>query len=397
MANETKISCLPIPTIQIRVDPTHKYEDLVTIQEIVPKFSMVGGINLPKKIQLIGSDGKSYSQLVKGNDDLRQDAILEQVFEMVQLLLDRNKISRANRLRIKTYKVLPLTGKSGVLQWVENSMPMGDWLFKAHSLYGRSDWPSDKCRKMLHEVMSSSKPTKLRTFKQILQNFHPVFRYFFFSQLCGVTANEVWELRCQYVRSVAVSSILGYILGIGDRHSKNILLDTKTAEVIHIDLGVAFNQGEVLSVPEKVPFRLTQDVIDGMGVCGTEGLFRKTCENTLSLMKEEKEVIMMVLNVLRFDPLYSWTISSIRRRKNLESEIIGTGSLRKTKIRNIGSQKSNNDLENQNLQANRALNRVQSRISHEKQTIKNICNNLIEEATDASNLSQMFSGWSPWL
>lgn len=37
--------------------------------------------------------------------------------------------------------------------------------------------------------------------------------------------------------SVAVTSIVGYILGIGDRHLCNILLDKITAEVIHIDFG----------------------------------------------------------------------------------------------------------------------------------------------------------------
>ena len=34
----------------------------------------------------------------------------------------------------------------------------------------------------------------------------------------------------------------GYIIGLGDRHCTNILLDTRTAEVVHIDLGVAFEQ-----------------------------------------------------------------------------------------------------------------------------------------------------------
>ena len=40
---------------------------------------MVGGINAPKRIECIGSDGKRYPQLVKDRDDLRQDASLEQV------------------------------------------------------------------------------------------------------------------------------------------------------------------------------------------------------------------------------------------------------------------------------------------------------------------------------
>ena len=39
-------------------------------------------------------------------------------------------------------------------------------------------------------------------------------------------------------------------------------------QVVHIDLGVAFEQGRFLNTPELVPFRLTRDVVDGMGAMG---------------------------------------------------------------------------------------------------------------------------------
>ena len=68
---------------------------------------------------------------------------------------------------------------------------------------------------------------------------------------------------------------VGYILGLGDRHVQNILIDTQSAELVHIDLGVAFEHGRILPTPETVPFRLTRDVVDGMGVCGVEGVFRR--------------------------------------------------------------------------------------------------------------------------
>lgn len=47
---------------------------------------------------------------------------------------------------------------------------------------------------------------------------------------------------------------MGYIVGLGDRHSSNILIDQATAEVVHIDLGVAFEQGLMLKTPERVCF-----------------------------------------------------------------------------------------------------------------------------------------------
>ena len=50
-------------------------------------------------------------------------------------------------------------------------------------------------------------------------------------------SNDWFEKRLNYTRSVATSSIVGYIIGLGDRHVQNILIDTKTADLIHIDLG----------------------------------------------------------------------------------------------------------------------------------------------------------------
>ena len=38
---------------------------------------------------------------------------------------------------------------------------------------------------------------------------------------------------------------MGHILGIGDRHTSNIMVHTKTGEIVHIDFGIVFDQGKV--------------------------------------------------------------------------------------------------------------------------------------------------------
>ena len=50
----------------------------------------MGGINAPKKISCLGTDGRWRPQLVKGSDDLRQDAVMEQVFALMNSLLKRD-------------------------------------------------------------------------------------------------------------------------------------------------------------------------------------------------------------------------------------------------------------------------------------------------------------------
>ena len=53
--------------------------------------------------------------------------------------------------------------------------------------------------------------------------------------------SEVWlERRTNYTRSLAVMSMVGYILGLGDRHPSNLMLDQHTGKIAHIDFGDCF-------------------------------------------------------------------------------------------------------------------------------------------------------------
>jgi ataxia telangiectasia mutated family protein len=79
-----------------------------------------------------------------------------------------------------------------------------------------------------------------QAWNEIMKNFTPVFHHFFLERFQNP---DTWyNNRIRYTRSVAVSSMIGYVLGIGDRHSMNVLIKNDTAEVVHIDFGITFDQ-----------------------------------------------------------------------------------------------------------------------------------------------------------
>jgi len=46
------------------------------------------------------------SNFISGKDDLRQDAVMQQVFNVINSFLSINEETRRRRLRIRTYKVI---------------------------------------------------------------------------------------------------------------------------------------------------------------------------------------------------------------------------------------------------------------------------------------------------
>ena len=177
----------------------------------------------------------------------------------------------------------------------------------AHSRYAPDDMRYDECKRMLYEATSKDHKARRTIYADICARFRPVFRHFFMESF--VEARHWYAKRLNYTHSVASSSIVGYVIGLGDRHVQNILIDRHTADLVHIDFGIAFEQGKNLPIPETVPFRLTRDIVDGFGACGLETTFRTSCERVLECLKHSREQILTIFQVLLYDPLFNWCVS----------------------------------------------------------------------------------------
>ncbi|VUZ44775.1 unnamed protein product, partial [Hymenolepis diminuta] len=107
------LNLIPVVTCPPRVDSSGKYCDLVRVVGFANTYRLAGGLNLPKIVTALCSDGRRRKQLVKGKDDPRQDAIMQQVFSAANHLLatfagsvDQSKPSAQSLsipMRVKTY------------------------------------------------------------------------------------------------------------------------------------------------------------------------------------------------------------------------------------------------------------------------------------------------------
>ena len=138
---------------------------------------------------------------------------------------------------------------------------------------------------------------------------------------------ETWlNRRTNYSRSLAVMSIVGYILGLGDRHPSNLMMSRKNGKIIHIDFGDCFEVAmKRTKFPEKVPFRLTRMLIKALEVSGIEGTFRLICIQIMELLRKKKDSLLAILGSFVDDPLISFRlmIPLIMKKRKMNKQFKG--------------------------------------------------------------------------
>lgn len=346
----------------------------IEIHDVEDRVDVMPSLQRPKKLVFIGSDGKAYPFLCKPHDDLRKDARVMDLNSMINKLLKSASESRRRQLYVRTYAVMPLNEECGLLEWVTNTHGFKGIL---ETNYGRQNKKifTNEVIDLLTTTRKQCQPEVLTAiFKdKVLPLYQPtVFHEWF---LTSWPEPSAWlSSRLAYSRTLAVMSMIGYILGLGDRHGENILFDGLSGDTVHVDLNCLFEKGKTLEIPERVPFRLTQNMVDALGVTGVEGVFRKAAEITMSILRSNSDSLMSVLEAFVHDPLVEWTSK-------------GRG---KSDPRDI---RSNAD---KNLHP---IKRKLRGVMNEGTVVSvpNQVETLIKEATSPRNLSAMYVGWAPWL
>jgi len=405
----------------------------VRIALFVPSLKVIESKQRPRKIGVMGSDGAEYGFLLKGHEDLRQDKRVMQLFGLVNTLLINDAATSHKDLSIRGYSVIPLAPNSGLIQWLENCDTL-------HALIKEYRDARKVLLNIEHRLMLLMAPDyQMLTLMQKVEVFEHAL-----SRTTGQDLNKVLWLKSQnseqwldrrtnYTRSLAVMSMVGYILGLGDRHPCNLMLDRGSGKIIHIDFGDCFEVAmDREKFPEKIPFRLTRMLITAMEVSGIEGNFRSTCERVMHVLRAHKESVMAVLEAFVYDPLINWRLlqggktamhgepddtgrvrqAQIMMDDDIIARSIKTGGLTSSAIPHrsksdakqvapIDVDGEGGDTEGLNSKALKVLDRVQKKLTGKdfgKDTldVTTQVEKLIREATSHENLCQCYIGWCPF-
>ena len=298
----------------------------ITIKQIHKYLYILDSKQHSRKISMIGTNNKEYIYLLKGYDDLRQDERVIQIFNLVNLIMSKEKTTSNLKSLITIYSVIPLSNKSGLIGWVPDCDSL-EKLIKEYTKINNKIPNKEKNTLLTYNpgYETSSLLFKVDAFLHTIHNTSDIN----LRQIIWLKSKdcESWFIRTtNYARSLAVMSIVGYILGLGDRHPNNILMNRETGKIVHIDLGDCFEIAMKRDkFPEKVPFRLTRMLVRALGITEVEGNFRITCEKTLFMLKYNRDSLIAILSALVHNPLISFKllIPLIMKKRRGEFKIEG--------------------------------------------------------------------------
>jgi FKBP12-rapamycin complex-associated protein len=274
----------------------------VRIAGFEDEVRILGTKERPRVVRIRGSDGHAYAFLLKAHEDLRNDQRVMQLCGLLNGFL---------RSRITTFAIIPLTSTLGLIQWVPNTVALADLIQpqlvaatrnkQAGSLERTAfmDYFGAQVKSGAIHALGIHRLEALRTVTEKYAAHETALRDAMWN---FAPDSEAW-LACQanYSASLAVMSIVGYLIGLGDRHTRNIMLDRVGGRIVHIDFGELYDAARSrASHPEYVPFRLTRLtrlIVAALGPCGYDGVFRKCCEETMMTVRQNRETLLTVLQI----------------------------------------------------------------------------------------------------
>lgn len=195
--------------------------------------------------------GAEYHVLLKTGDDLRQDQLVIQMFNLMDALLKRVNLD----LRLTPYRVLATSTNTGFVEFVAESEDIQRILQKFDG----------DLSKYLEQY-----------------NNHP---------------SLMERARDNFVKSSAGYCITTYILGVGDRHLENIML-TKDGHLFHIDFGFIF--GSDPKVYRLPPMKILKEMVSCMGGKDSAGYkaFGHYCASAFNQLRKHANLFLNLLSLM---------------------------------------------------------------------------------------------------
>jgi DNA-dependent protein kinase catalytic subunit len=298
------------------------------VTSLEPAVLPFASLRKPIRLGMVGEDGRTYSFIVKAGEDLRQDQRVEQLFQICN-----DSLATTGTAGITTYGVWPLSGRLGLIQFLPRTLPLKEVLGTvegaAEAMARATKAYGDGLLRLTGEKVpvEAAKAVWRVEGTKVGANYEAAVERvdggLLRSALLRLSSSPegFFVLRRNFVQSYAVVGAMQWLLGIGDRHLSNYMLDLTTGRLVTIDFGYSFGAAtSFLPVPELVPLRLTPQLLGAMAPLGTAGPFREVLARVLARLRTRPEVLLAALETFVLEPTLDWAgLARKGRGEELES------------------------------------------------------------------------------
>ncbi|CAO3615261.1 unnamed protein product [Cunninghamella echinulata] len=297
----------------------------IKIASFDERLLVMGSLRKPKRLRIFGTDGKEYMFLVKGGEDLRLDQRIQQLFRVINDSIQKEPYCAIHDVNNTTYNVIPMSTNVGMIEWVDNSKPLRHCIedelkSKAQLIRVQENYRIFVSRFKgdvmgYHNLFKAPRDIVVKNFEHLTKSFQNNILKKYLIKLASSPEAFIF-MRNNFAHSLAAICISGYILGIGDRHLENIMIDKRSGTLLAIDFGHAFGSAtELLPVPELIPFRLTRQLVGALEPLGIKGILEAAMVHILEGIQQEKQVILNVMDVFVKEPLLDWKKNAAKQAK----------------------------------------------------------------------------------
>lgn len=316
---------LIVPTLAFSHDDNFLIKADIVIQTMKPTMDVMRTKQRPKRIVFIGSDGNEYTFLLKNEckGDLRKDSRVQDFVSVANNWLAREGRVGSNQVKwvpLTSFTVILLNEIAGMIEWIpcletlrgitekeySKVMSQSKWVeVQQHITRGLArDRGNPRALLRVYCEAVAKNPPMLPRFVTRRPIIMPIFRWFFAT--FGSCASDWLRVRDRFSVTIGAWSMIGFLVGLGDRHNENILISNLTGELVNVDFDCLFGKGFTLPIPEVVPFRMTHNIVAGFGVEGTSGLFYEACLATWCVLRQRAADCLTWMTSFVYDPLVDW-------------------------------------------------------------------------------------------
>uniref|UniRef100_A0A3B4GXZ9 DNA-dependent protein kinase catalytic subunit n=1 Tax=Pundamilia nyererei TaxID=303518 RepID=A0A3B4GXZ9_9CICH len=412
-----------------RAKPLPEYHAKITGFD--ERVKVMSSIRRPKRLIIRGDDERDHPFLVKGGEDLRQDQRIEQLFAVMNILLSQDTSCLHRGLQLRTYQVIPINTRIGLIEWMENTCTLKEFVLNTMTEEEQQRAGRYKNRKDKNRVSAialyglaykkAKRADAVNNFMKVLQCVPSDLLKRAFLNMCN-SPEAFLSLRSHFISSHALLCVSHWILGIGDRHLSNFMINMETGGMIGIDFGHAFGSStQFLPVPELMPFRLTQQFVNLMQPLKESGLIQNIMVHSLRAYRAEPDLLLNTMDVFVKEPSLDWKNFEMKqlRKGGTWTETVNTKEINWYPLQKVNFAKRKLDGANpaaitseelklgfekdgafpgmQSVALGTKEHNIRARLPADGLSVENQVDCLLDQAMDPNVLCRVWVGWEPWI